>query len=379
MNKKGFTLVELIAVVTIIGIIALIAIPSIMTLSNNSKKEQVISDAKKLISDVKYKSKLIEYEEFYPDKVEGSCKKICIKEPKFSGIIKTDPDGNEYDEDESCVNVLYQNGKYNYFIKLASINNGKYKRGISTSKDKILYVLETHLNKETSVRYNNSVEIVNLDGQCPKLEDFPEVDTPDVPETDVGQEGETELVYTEDIQSNVSVNLVTEEGEIKQTETTITGDLFVQVGSKLCSESEPLYDSSTQKYVLNDTFYESSNSLAGYYCDGCKSNIGSASSKTEICYFNEYDLRYDDYDVYIGGTLYSVENNSTMKYVSSEYIFDEKTGIYTLKNATKKLYGNEISKYTCDSETNSKCSKMYRIVETTGNIITKADIYTSKQ
>ena len=121
MNKKGFTLVELIAVVTIIGIIALIAIPSIMTLSNNSKKEQVISDAKKLISDVKYKSKLIEYEEYYPDKVEGSCKKICIKESKFNGVIVNDPDGNKYDEEESCVNVLYQNGKYNYFCKI-SIN-----------------------------------------------------------------------------------------------------------------------------------------------------------------------------------------------------------------------------------------------------------------
>lgn len=377
MNKKGFTLVELIAVVTIIGIIALIAIPSIMTLSNNSKKEQVISDAKKLISDVKRKSKLIEYEEYYPDKVEGSCKKICIKESKFNGVIVNDPDGNKYDEEESCVNVLYQNGKYNYFVKLASKYNGKYKRGISTSKSKILYVLETHLNKDTSVRYNNSVEIVNLDGQCPKLEDFPEVETPDVPETDVGQEGETELVYTEDIQSNVSVNLVTEDGKIKQTETTITGDLFVQVGSRLCSESEPVYDSSIQNYVLKNTFYKDSTLLDGYYCEGCKKSINATPG---ICYFNKYDLRANfDYDVYEGGILYSMENNSTMKYVSSEYTFDEKTGMYTLTSATKGLYGNQISKYTCDSETNSKCIKMYRIVETTGNIITKADIYTSKQ
>jgi len=274
---------------------------------------------------------------------------------------------------------LYQNGKYNYFVKLASIDNGKYKRGISTSKSKILYVLETHLNEETSVRYNNSVEIVNLDGQCPKLEDFPEEEIPDVPGTDIGQEGETELVYTEDIQSNVSVNLVTVEGEIKPTETTITSILFASVGSRLCSESEPVYDSSTKNYVLKNTFYKDSTLLDGYYCEGCKTNITAGLSKSGICYFNKYDLRANfDYDVYEGGIIYSVENNSTMKYVSSEYTFNNKTGMYTLTSATKGLYGNQISKYTCDSE-NTSCNKMYKIVETTGNIITKADVYTSKQ
>ena len=171
MNKKGFTLVELIAVVSIIAIIALIATPSIMTLSNNSKKEQVISDAKKLISDVKYKSKLIEYEEFYPDEIEGSCTEICINNSNFSDSIKTDPDGNKYDEKESCVKVLYQNGKNNYYVKLASKNETEYKRGISTSKEKIAYVLESDLNKDTSVKYDGLINDTEEETTCTKTDE----------------------------------------------------------------------------------------------------------------------------------------------------------------------------------------------------------------
>lgn len=45
MNKKGFTLVELIGVVVILGLIALIAFPSLLNQINNSKKQ--ISDSQK--------------------------------------------------------------------------------------------------------------------------------------------------------------------------------------------------------------------------------------------------------------------------------------------------------------------------------------------
>ena len=88
-----------------------------MTLSNNSKKEQVISDAKKLISDVKYKSKLIQYESFYPDEIEGSCTEICINNSNFSDSIKNDPDGNKYDEKESCDLFRFSNAYVNSLSK----------------------------------------------------------------------------------------------------------------------------------------------------------------------------------------------------------------------------------------------------------------------
>ena len=47
--KKGFTLVELLAVIVIIGIIGLIAVPNVVNLTNNSKKE-IVKDTTKLLA-----------------------------------------------------------------------------------------------------------------------------------------------------------------------------------------------------------------------------------------------------------------------------------------------------------------------------------------
>jgi len=55
MNKKGFTLVELLAVIAIISIISLIAIPNIANITDNIRKENMIDDAKKFISLAKLK------------------------------------------------------------------------------------------------------------------------------------------------------------------------------------------------------------------------------------------------------------------------------------------------------------------------------------
>ena len=55
MNKKGFTLVELLVVVSVIALIAIIAIPNIVGLSDGIKKDQMLDDAKKLISLAKYR------------------------------------------------------------------------------------------------------------------------------------------------------------------------------------------------------------------------------------------------------------------------------------------------------------------------------------
>lgn len=54
MNKKGFTLIELLAVIAVIALISLIAIPNIVGLTDGIRKDQMLDDAKKLISMAKY-------------------------------------------------------------------------------------------------------------------------------------------------------------------------------------------------------------------------------------------------------------------------------------------------------------------------------------
>ena len=46
MKKKGFTLVELLAVIAILAILIILALPNIMSLFNNAKENAFITETK---------------------------------------------------------------------------------------------------------------------------------------------------------------------------------------------------------------------------------------------------------------------------------------------------------------------------------------------
>ena len=47
-NKKGFTLVELLAVIAILAILVIIALPNLMEMSNNAKKNAFETEVKQI-------------------------------------------------------------------------------------------------------------------------------------------------------------------------------------------------------------------------------------------------------------------------------------------------------------------------------------------
>ena len=55
MNKKGFTLVELLAVIAILAILVIIALPNVLKMFNDSKKNSFITEAKTIYSEVSKK------------------------------------------------------------------------------------------------------------------------------------------------------------------------------------------------------------------------------------------------------------------------------------------------------------------------------------
>ena len=55
MNKKGFTLVELLAVIVILAIILAIAVPSITGILNSAKRSSFEADVKLIIKGIEYK------------------------------------------------------------------------------------------------------------------------------------------------------------------------------------------------------------------------------------------------------------------------------------------------------------------------------------
>lgn len=97
-DKKGFTLIELIAVVVILSILAIIATPNIVNMIDRGKKEQYVADAKDFIAKATYMYKQEKYKEKFSD--------VTIKLGDIEGINDsdlTDPYGYRYDTENSTI------------------------------------------------------------------------------------------------------------------------------------------------------------------------------------------------------------------------------------------------------------------------------------
>ena len=111
-NKKGFTLIELLAVIAIIGIISLIAIPNIVGLSIGVRKDNMLDDAKKLISLAKYRINSDVLSRSNPPQT------FTMAELNVNGDLGMDPDGGEYNQTNSKVTYSVTNGIAEYCVTL---------------------------------------------------------------------------------------------------------------------------------------------------------------------------------------------------------------------------------------------------------------------
>ena len=115
MNNKGFTLVELLGVIAILSIIMLIAIPNITSTLERSKRDQYLTDAKKMVSLAEYELRKGEISK--PE--EGKLVKITLDYLATTDVEK-DPDGISYSLDESYVIVSRKDGYLKYYVCLVA-------------------------------------------------------------------------------------------------------------------------------------------------------------------------------------------------------------------------------------------------------------------
>jgi type IV pilus assembly protein PilA len=118
-NIKGFTLIELLAVIVVIGLIMLIAVPNIVGLSTGVRKDQMLDDAKKLISLAKYQVNVdIDIRSLSKDGIcDGTECELSIDYLNKHGDIGLDPDGQDYSSDSKVIYRL-NNGVAEYCITL---------------------------------------------------------------------------------------------------------------------------------------------------------------------------------------------------------------------------------------------------------------------
>lgn len=120
-NRKGFTLIELIAVVVIMAIIALLATPNIISLLEKGKKEQFVADAKEFVSKATYMYKSEKFNSVRTDDEWAGGIDITV----IKGVTNDDltgPWGGDYSGNVSITTI---SGIRYYFITLKTCSNSK--------------------------------------------------------------------------------------------------------------------------------------------------------------------------------------------------------------------------------------------------------------
>ena len=113
MNKKGFTLVELLAVIALIGILSLMAVPNVISSINNSRKNAFLLDAKRMISKAEYLVSLEDITGRNQIKTDG--KIYRFSDLNKNGEFQNDADGGEF-ASNSFVKVYKSEDEYKYCI-----------------------------------------------------------------------------------------------------------------------------------------------------------------------------------------------------------------------------------------------------------------------
>lgn len=140
MNKKAFTLIELLAVLVVLSIVTMIATPNVMKTVDSSKKEKFIIDAREIVLRSTYMYNEEEYrnnDNYF--KKENGLSKIYLKD--IQGVnLEKDSFGYTYDKENSFVSfsipedVKTEGVKINIYLKACKNDKCHYVCNILENK-----------------------------------------------------------------------------------------------------------------------------------------------------------------------------------------------------------------------------------------------------
>ena len=127
MNRKGFTLVELIAMLVVISILMVIAIPNISGIIKKNRESISTEDINKMVGSAK--TKLNVNKAKYPPE-NDDCVVMTLDFIDSNSDYKTGVNGGTYDRTESVIVVKKKKmttttSKYEYYVRLVEIKGSK--------------------------------------------------------------------------------------------------------------------------------------------------------------------------------------------------------------------------------------------------------------
>lgn len=167
LNKRGFTLVELLATMVILGILMAVAVPNVVGVLTTNRNKTYVADAKKLVTQAEYKLR----SSTSVVKPEKNHCVIMALNYLDNNEFENPPYGGEYNKYQSYVIIKKTtSGSYDYYVQLDEDisakatkegNEGKKKEDYSGVADRGIDLVK----KEDLYNKQASELVVNITGK----------------------------------------------------------------------------------------------------------------------------------------------------------------------------------------------------------------------
>lgn len=177
LNRKGFTLVELLAMLVVLGILMAVTVPNMSGILGSQKTNVLKEDVSKMVDSAKIK---VASDNNIKKPKNGKCLVFTLKYLDSNDDFKSGPNGKAYDMYGSFVIVKRDGSRYKYYVRLAEktekgdyygVSDVEYDSFVKNPEDNITQFSDrVDLETPTTTSEVKTKSIIN--GHCTDVQGF---------------------------------------------------------------------------------------------------------------------------------------------------------------------------------------------------------------